>query len=386
MKTPLLSPVVAALGTLAVLVSGGVASADVVPVDKLSVIASPPASAAPSSPSDMPATIPATEHADGIFASIVPAAKRKATEDKGYRYVGVFTNDAQARAYAADGTFDINDERQSSQTACLATFGGLQPALRLLLRTKPPEPPKLTAAQIELLKKQHRWPPPPPKPPAVKPGPPKDVIQRVRLERLTRDADAVTVDTVDALFDLQTLGSRLLSKTSAKLARITTGPSGIGVFAARDDKGNTEFLVTGPELPQPPTESDRPAQLEALASAASRLIAQTALNTSASSGCGRVRFTLASKPGAGEMATLLTMAFLPPSAEPDEGPSSDDSDGDGEPDEQGFVQQQTLRRGMRKQRARPLAINVSLSQLQSEPSPLLSVTFGWAGKDEELSF
>jgi hypothetical protein len=41
---------------------------------------------------------------------------------------------------------------------------------------------------------------------------------------------------------------------------------------------------------------------------------------------------------------------------------------------------------MRKQRARPVAINVSLSQLTSETSPLLSVTFGWAGKDQKLSF
>jgi hypothetical protein len=386
MKTPHAFPLAVALGTVVALVSGGVASADVVSFDKLSVIPSAPAPTAPTSASDSPATIPAAEHVDGIFASILPAAKRKATEDKGYRYVGVFTNDAQARAYATDGTFLVDAEREGPQASCLATFGALQPALRLLLRTKPPEPPKFTPQQIALLKQQHRWPLPAPKPPAVKPGPPKDTIQRLRLERLTRDGDAVTVDTVDALFDLQTLGSRLLSKTSAKLSRVATGPSGIGIFAARDDKGNTEFLVTGPQVPQPPTESDRPAQLEGLASAASRLIAQTPSNTTTSSGCGRVRFTLTTKAGAGEMATLLATAFLPPSTEPDEGPSSDDSDGDGEPDEQGFVQQQAIRRGMRKQRARPVAINVSLSQLQSETSPLLSVTFGWAGKDEELSF
>jgi hypothetical protein len=40
----------------------------------------------------------------------------------------------------------------------------------------------------------------------------------------------------------------------------------------------------------------------------------------------------------------------------------------------------------RSQRARPVAVNLSLSQLASEPAPLLSVSFGWAGKDQQLSF
>ncbi len=332
------------------------------------------------------ATIPATERVDGIFAALAPLP-RKPAEDPGYRYIGIFPSDAQARAYALDGAIKPSSVQGGQAVgACLSTGSALQPSMRLLVRTKPYESPKPTASQIAALKKENRWPPPTPKGPATKPTPPKDTIQRVRLERLTRDGDAITVDSVDALFDLQTLGTRLVSKSSTKLSRVSTGPSALGVFAARDEKGDTQFVVTSPELPPPPTESDRPAQVEALSRAANTLVAQMSSNTATSSGCGRVRFTLSAKPGAGDMATVLATAFLPPSVDPEEGPATNDSDGDGQPDEEGFASQQAVRRGMRKQRARPVAINVSLSQLTTETSPLLSVTYGWAGKDQKLSF
>jgi hypothetical protein len=45
-----------------------------------------------------------------------------------------------------------------------------------------------------------------------------------------------------------------------------------------------------------------------------------------------------------------------------------------------------IRRQNRSQRARPVAINVSFSQLESESAPLLSVTLGWAGADQRLRF
>jgi hypothetical protein len=371
------------VGCSAIVVSGGVASADLVSYDKLAVVASSKAPA-PIAFADLPATIPATEHVDGIFAALAPLPAHKPKEDPGYRYIGVFPSDAQARAYALDGSIKPSSVHEGQAAgACLSTGNALQPSMRLLVRTKPYEPPKPSAAQIAALKKENRL---QPKAPVTKPTPPKDTIQRVRLEKLTRDGDTVTVDSTDALFDLQTLGTRLVSKTNTKLSRVTTGPSAIGVFAARDEKGETQFVVTSPELPPPPTESDRPAQIEALSRAAETLVAQMSSSTAASSGCGRVRFTLATKPGAGEMATVLATAFLPPSADPEDGPATNDSDGDGEPDEEGFVSQQAMRRGMRKQRARPVAVNVSLSQLATETSPLLSVTFGWAGKDQKLSF
>ncbi|HLK40772.1 MAG TPA: hypothetical protein VKU41_28660 [Polyangiaceae bacterium] len=374
------SRVAALSGALTLLAAAASASADVVAVDKLAVLPAGPA-AAPTS--DVPASIPAGEHVDGIFTALAPAAQRKQTEDHGYRYVGIFPTDAQARAYATDGSFNVLSRKEAMPAACLSTGGSLQPGMRLMLRTKPYEPPKPSAAQIEALKKAHRWPPPPPPKPS---GPPRDAVQRLRLEKLTQDGDTVTIETTDAMLDLQTMGARLVSKSSAKLSRVVTGPSGLGVFAARDDKGQTEFLVTAPEIPPPPTESDRPAQLEALSMRAASLVAQTPSSASSASGCGRVRFTLAAKAGSGQMATVIATAFLPPATEPDEGPATDDSDGDGEPDDEGFIAQQTSRRGLRKQRARPLAVNVSLSQLASESAPLLSVTFGWAGKNQDISF
>lgn len=377
-----------AIGFSALATSGGTARADVVPFDKLAVVSSPTTGAPNTSLAEVPATIPATEHVEGIFDALAPAAERKQTEERGYRLIGVFTSDAQARAYALEGTFNPSSSREGQPGTCLSTGGAMQPVMRLVLQMKEPEPPKPTEVQIALLKKEHRW-PPPAKPPATKASratAPRDVVQRVRLERLIREADAITVESIDAFIDLQTLGTRLASKTSAKLPRVVAGPNALGVFAARDEGGHAQFLVTSPELPQPPTPSDRQAQLEALSGTANTLIAQIPSNTTTSIGCGRVRFTLSAKPGVGEMATVLATAFLPPSVDPEEGPATNDSDGDGKPDEVGFVSQQAVRLGMRKQRARAMAVNVSLSQLTTEVAPLLSVTFGWAGKDQKLTF
>ncbi len=91
------------------------------------------------------------------------------------------------------------------------------------------------------------------------------------------------------------------------------------------------------------------------------------------------------------MATVLATAFLPPAkdAGDDAPPPDDDSSGRGDDDDQqatiGLGSLGSTRQAPKKQRTRPLAVNVSLSQLASEQNPVLSVTFGWAGKDQLLT-
>jgi len=105
-----------------------------------------------------------------------------------------------------------------------------------------------------------------------------------------------------------------------------------------------------------------------------------------------VRFTMdAIKPGSGEMATILATAFLPKSIDPDDNAADDDSsqsDGADDDDDANAQMRAQVMESMRSrsQRARPVAVNLSLSQLASEPAPMLSVSFGWAGKDQQLSF
>jgi hypothetical protein len=390
----------ASIPALGVLLAGAVvvstpgdARADTIPFSSLPVVPAPASSAASSSQT-LPTTIPATEKVDGIFIALQPAKMRKPMEDKqGYHYVNIFTTEKAAQAYAADGSYRVTypDDRSAPRTCLMSGGRSLSPRISTLFRIRPYVPPPPSAATIARLKQLHRWPPPPPKPVKAT-TPPHDEMERVSLEKVTVTGDTAKVDTTDALVDLKTLGAHMLSSTSTTLSRVATGPNGTGIFASRDDKGRVQFLVTSPDLPAPEVDSDRQRELERLSGTADRVMADLPSGVSSESGCGHVRFTMdAIKPGSGEMATILATAFLPKSIDPDDNASDDDdsSQSDGADDDDASAQMRAqMMEAMRtrSQRARPVAVNLSLSQLASEPAPLLSVSFGWAGKDQQLSF
>jgi hypothetical protein len=379
----IMSAVFVAAGFAVAVGSPDTASANTIPFTSVPVVASVAAPA----PAAAPEKIPAGERAEGVFPAIVPLASRKSLEEQGYRYVYVFTNEKEAQAYAADGSITSTGVRDpSAPRMCLssASTGGEQsPFLSLFMRTKPYVQPKMSPQTIAALKRLHRWPPPP-----VSKEPLKDTISPMHAERLTQTADSVTLDTTDGFLDLNTMGARVTSKSSVKLTKVTTGPNNLIVYAARDDKGNTQFLVTNPELPATTSDEDRQALAQRLSGTANRLVAQMPTGTSSSTGCGYVKFTLTAKAGTGQMATVLATAFLPPAKDSDDNAEPDMSrfEAEGMTPEQLKQVHDELRRENRSQRARALAINVSLSQLASEPSPLLSVTFGWASKDEQFRF
>jgi len=74
--------------------------------------------------------------------------------------------------------------------------------------------------------------------------------------------------------------------------------------------------------------------------------------------------------------------------DPDDGGAVDESRFESEDmsEERIKMVREMLHRQSRAQRARTVAVNLSFSQLETEPAPLLSVTFGWAGKDQQLPF
>jgi hypothetical protein len=383
-----LSKSLLAAGALAVGVSApGRAGADAIPFAKLPVVTIPPATTAPA---PVPAVIPATEHVDGLFPALQPDKVRKPLEDKnGYHYVSVFTDEKEAQAYSTQGaSFERTDVITGPRT-CLRQGDSLTSRITRAIRTKPYVAPPPSARMIAILKAQHRWPPPPVKPP--KPGPPQDMIGRLQLEKLTVTGDTATVETDDVFLDFKTLGSRLITSQSVTLARVATGPSGAGIFASRDDKGQVQFLITNPALPPPAVDTDRAREVAQLGDVADRLMAQLPSGETTESGCGHVTFSLGAKPGAGEMATIISVAFLPPSSDPDDadapGQELDPDQVDGMSDEaRQQLAAQMAAQAPHSQRARPVAVNVSLSQLASEQAPLLSLSFGWAGKDQRLSF
>jgi hypothetical protein len=390
-----LSLVAAAAVTGAVFASPHVASADLVAVEKLP--AAPP-KAAPTSAPLLPDRIAATERADGLYPAILPLERRKAAEEQGYRYVLVFGSDAEAQDYATRGALPGAPAYDASAPrTCLGRGTSLLAHDEFSFRTKPFVRPKLSPTQIAQLMKQHRWPPPPVKPPP-KPAVEKDTVYPILVEHLGAPGDTLDVATERALVDLQTLGTRLVSKSSETYARVAQGPSGIAVYAARAPGGEMHFLVLGPELPQPPSPAERKAQVSSLGGTALRLATTLPPGALTASGCGYVRFTLAAKAGTGEMGTIFANAFLPPAPdpaaaeaqEPSEAPAQatdDDGTDDSDDDSQiGGLGLSASGAANHTQRWRPLAVNVSVSEMTSEPSPLVSVTLGWADRDQRTAF
>ena len=184
-------------------------------------------------------------------------------------------------------------------------------------------PPKPSPETIARLVRLHRWPPPPVK---VSKEAPKDSVQLIHVERLTRAGDAATLETTEAFIDLQTMGTRFISKSSTKLVKVATGPNSLGVYAAREEKGASHGS-SSPIRSCPPRRSRRTdrRKMEQLQNTANRLVAQMPSGVTSDTGCGYLRFALAAKPGGGQMATVMATAFLPPGSDPDDGGEVDES-------------------------------------------------------------
>ncbi len=380
----LTSSLLVAAGFAAAVSSPDTALADTVPFQNLPVAPKMAKTVQPTAPEK----IAAGERTDGVFPAILPEARRKATEQEGYRYVQVFATEKEASAYSTDGTMLSSTGKEPTATrTCLTSGGTLSPHLSLYFRTKPYVAPKPSPQTIAMLQRMHRWPPPPQ---TASKLPAKDTVELIHVERLTQAADGATLETTEAFIDLQTMGTHAVSKSTTKLVKVATGPNSLGVYAAREEgeKGGSQFLVTNPQLPPTASEEDRQAQIQQLTSTANRLVAQMPSGVSSETGCGYVRFTLSAKPGSGQMATVLATAFLPPGSNPDDGGQEDTSRFESEDmsEEQMKAVRDMVHRDNRSQRARTVAVNLSFSQLESEASPLLSVTFGWAGKDQQLRF
>ena len=361
------------------------ATAETIPFSKIPVLPTQPSASAPAPKPPAPAgkgpaqpdKIPTASKVDGFFPAILPDAKRKDAEKDGYRYVQVFTNDKDQHDYAVDGTYNKPLDTTPDVHQCLSSSSGsstLSSRLSFYFRTKP--------YPYEITENARR------KKLGLKPMTPAsdNTVRNVHEERLTTTADSATLETIEAQIDLGTLGMRLVSKSSVKLAKVASAPGGMGVFAGRDEKGNTQFLVTRPDVPAPPSDDVRQAFMERMGEQADRLVTQLPTGATADSACGHVRFSLTSKKGSGQMATVLGSAFLPPARDADEAPPSENENVAQEEEDENSFRAMQQRMANRIQRVRPVAINVSLSQLATEDDPLLSVTFGWAGKDEKISF
>ena len=196
----------------------------------------------------------------------------------------------------------------------------------------------------------------------------------VRSERVIEgEGGKPRLDTTDAWVDIDTLGARLIQKTSTTLGRVGTGPSNVDVFATRDEK-NVQFVI------RPSTrgiDKDVPSSVVSLGT---RLSAQTPSGGASMGDCGHMRVSVGVEPGSGQMATIVGTAILPPAPDDDDdGTQTKEKDED---DDTGAAKPKPPR----DLRMRPFVASLSVSQTKSEKEPIVSVAFGWSGKDQHQRF
>jgi hypothetical protein len=194
----------------------------------------------------------------------------------------------------------------------------------------------------------------------------RGAVHPMHAERLSVDGHGhATLDSTDVWLDAQTHGVKLIGRGRMTLQRVYVGPNDLEIYAARDGAG-LQVVVRAATSP-----------VEG-ASAAARVASEIGTismtlpgGSNASSDCGHVRFELHPEAGQGEMATLQSVALLPPlpGDEPVMPPVEVPS-----PDALAAMRVQAMRR-------RPFQLSVSASESSSDETPVVSVAVGWLGRE-----
>jgi len=178
-------------------------------------------------------------------------------------------------------------------------------------------------------------------------------VAAVHMERLVRHEDGrEELEYRDAWVDPLTLGSRLIGNGSIPLARVATGPAGLAVYAARDHDVVHIVVEPGPAPSNEPTLRAITRNLQLQAAGFGQ------------SDCGFLRVTIPADDA--EMVTFTTTAITKVDVPP---PSTDGLPG----------RPRTARR-------RGLLVFASATRSSADPEPVVSITFGWSGREEEFQF
>jgi hypothetical protein len=301
-----------------------------------------------------PASIPAHEKVQGMFVTLPPKDQRERKAANGFVQVHVFTTEQRAKDFAA-GKFTGDDVTGVCMTSSIFGFGGIEPNVES-------DWPSMAISELTITSERR-------------------TVTAVHQERLSTDGSGkASLEYVDAWVDPDTLGARQIARGSLPLVRVASGPSGIEVYAARDE-GLVHFVVRPGSVPD---EMKTDANASFVQSLARRLIAQMpGALASGNSECGHLRVSLEASAHDAQMATVQATALFPPL----EKPKDDEDDASGAKTD-GPMTNASMRalRAFRSLRKRQLLVNLSASQTASDDRPLLSVSFGWAGKEDEQQF
>jgi hypothetical protein len=189
-------------------------------------------------------------------------------------------------------------------------------------------------------------------------------VRTVHAERFVAgEGGRASLALADAWVDIRTRGVKLIDRSTLPLSRVFVGPNGLEVYAARDG-ATLQVVLHAPD--RPVDDAALAAQLRAQLRSMSAVLPE---RSAGSSDCGHLRLTLRASAGAGQMATLQSIAFLPP------------LDGDTPPAPEGESDDARASRELQAMRQRPFQLSVSATSTTTDASPVVSIALGWTGRE-----
>ncbi len=310
-----------------------------------------------------PDQVAASERVAGIYPALPPPGQMP-TVLQGTRYVTVFSTEEAARQHSKGGF-------PRAIGAPVRTIPGVD--------KKPPPPSCFTAAdQYHLKTEPQPWPDYSQEQVgihgAVRGSPAAQRYQGAHVRALHREhlvvdgPDKATLHMTDVWVDPSTLGVRLIGKAKLTLMQLAVGPSDVRVFAARDPSGDMVHFVV--QVPRPDQQS-----MGYWGRSVTAMVGSSAI----SSDCGHARMALPTVPGVGERATVQADVLLP-SLHERLGPAAA---GKGGATAIGTASPRAMG-GPKEIRLRTLLVHLSVSQTASDPAPVISVSFGWRGREKRV--
>ena len=178
-------------------------------------------------------------------------------------------------------------------------------------------------------------------------------VHAVRREHVVEEAGSAkaTLELVDAWVDTRTRGTRLIGRSSVPLTRVGGVLGALRVYAAREESTSGKYLHVVVVREGPSASAfGSPFMLDDV--------------RGPRGSCDHTHVALRADAAAGDTAVLTTNVILPalPGGEP--APPSDDP------------------LALREVRAREVEVQLGVSQTAHDRTPLVSVSFGWAGREQ----
>lgn len=342
------------------------------------IVPPPPFSALPSGtmttpPKDKaPAKIPKTEKVEGFHVADPP--KNQLREGK-ITSVIVFTKEDLAKDYTAGKSF--GSPPGADDSTCLS-----QPNR---FRTGDSAPAEWSSEIEPTAHIQAPWKQPaaPKKGEKAKPFTMSygDMeVTAMHLERFVLQEDKkARLEMVDAWVDPNTHGVRVIGRSTIPLERIGSAHHGVKLYAARGDK--VVHVVARRDRPKEMNIADQPtkqAEFRMMNAMRQQMVVHNAAGEQDNTQCGFGHVTLKAQQGSAETAMFETnTVFLdPPEPKGEKEKADEDMFGMGS-----FGRTQDNGPGIR---VRPFRATVSSTWSSRDTAPVISVSFGWAGRERDM--